>query len=160
MKVEHDASTTFMGHWHCDRTRPDFTQLSAVEASRQLLAQHDRERSIARYVHPNHVCDRDDKLASYRAVCGQSSLHRAPVGERGSVASRMDRFLIPGKDEIYHDKPYAIAPPKGDDRSMWRDTVMSLGSYPDHRSNRHVDPYDGCYAVLGGTEAGFSESRT
>lgn len=157
MKVEHDASTRFMEHWHTDRSRPDFSKLSAVEASRQLLAQHDRERSIARYAHPNHMCDRDDKVRAYRAVRDQTELLQESPKTRGSVESRLDRFLATGKGAVYQDKLYTIAPPKRDDRSLWRDTVMSLGAYPDHRSNRAVDPYDGCYAVLGGTEAGFSE---
>jgi len=103
------------------------------------------------------MCDRDDKTRAYRAVRDQTDLLRTPTGERGSIQSRVDPFLLCGRDGkgIYSDKAVSIQPPKGDDRSLWRDTVMSLGAFPAHRSNRAVDPYSGCYAVLGGTEAQY-----
>lgn len=149
---------------------------SPLEDSRRLLEKHDREIDMQRYNHPNHATDRLSKFPAYKSSMEGLRFDQL-AAEIKTTQPRTSEYMFADNRDMglgapsvmYDDRlgarkgdmkaymrhgvtvrgPYTIAPPKTDNRSMLRDTILSMGEYGEERSNRAVYPYVGKYAYSG-----------
>lgn len=148
---------------------------SPLEDSRRLLEKHDREIDLQRYSHPNHAPRRADKFPSYKAAMEEIRFDQLAADIK-STEPRTSQFMFQDNRDLSNSSPsaaysmklsqredprnykefgrkaetmrgpYYIAPPRTDNRSMLRDTLLSMGEYGAERSNRAVYQYTGKYA--------------
>jgi len=132
---------------------------SPLEDSRRLLERHDREIDLSRYNHRNHAMSRSAKFPSYKAAMESIRFDQFAADVK-CREPRTSQFMFQDNKEPVRGReyqefgrkselmrgPYYIAPPRTDNRSMLRDTLLSMGEYGEERSNRAVYQYSGKYA--------------